>query len=356
MGNQTGVVRAFVVGMISVFASAVTETAAGQERQACRGATAISVTVLDESASIVLPHAVVVLRWTDGVRRPMRQATDSEGRLMICVPPDARRATVWAEFGDDSSEEVVVSADTPEGDLIEVELRVLLGAAQPGRVVGTVRDRETGDPVATVALSLGSPDRQVETDRQGRFMLSGVPAGEYELAVRRIGYRILRHPISVTRGLTTQVDIELAPEPLEMEPLMATVTRPRRLEISGFYERKYWGELVSGGTFFTEQDIERRRPLHVSHMIADAQGMRVRQGRLMSTRMSSGFSGSGCEVNVYIDSARINGGSHGDYISIDTLVRPIEVAGIEVYSGPAQLPAEFSGYDARCGAVVIWTK
>ena len=40
----------------------------------------------------------------------------------------------------------------------------------------------------------------------------------------------------------------------------------------------------------------------------------------------------------------------------DPGVLMIEVAGVEVYKGPASLPAEFTGSDSRCGAVVIWTK
>ena len=42
--------------------------------------------------------------------------------------------------------------------------------------------------------------------------------------------------------------------------------------------------------------------------------------------------------------------------AVDEFVLPVEVAGVEVYQGPAQLPAEFAGSDARCGAVVVWTK
>jgi hypothetical protein len=37
------------------------------------------------------------------------------------------------------------------------------------------------------------------------------------------------------------------------------------------------------------------------------------------------------------------------------LVLPHEVAGIEVYRGPSEIPAEYQGADARCGAIVIWT-
>ena len=42
--------------------------------------------------------------------------------------------------------------------------------------------------------------------------------------------------------------------------------------------------------------------------------------------------------------------------TVNDFVLPVEIEGLEVYTGAASLPAEFSGYDARCGAVVITTK
>ena len=92
-------------------------------------------------------------------------------------------------------------------------------------------------------------------------------------------------------------------------------------------------------------------------MLADVPGVRVRCSgsginscRIESARRSEGFSGGGCDLNVYLDGTLVRGGG------VDEFVLPIEIAGIEVYAGPAQLPAEFAGSDARCGAVVIWTK
>ena len=38
------------------------------------------------------------------------------------------------------------------------------------------------------------------------------------------------------------------------------------------------------------------------------------------------------------------------------LVHPSSVAAIEIYRGAAQVPATFSGSDAKCGVIAIWTK
>ena len=41
---------------------------------------------------------------------------------------------------------------------------------------------------------------------------------------------------------------------------------------------------------------------------------------------------------------------------LELLPTPREIAGIEVYSGPATTPAQFSGLDRRCGLIAIWTR
>ena len=38
------------------------------------------------------------------------------------------------------------------------------------------------------------------------------------------------------------------------------------------------------------------------------------------------------------------------------LPTPKEIAGIEIYNGPATVPAQFSGIDRRCGMILVWTK
>ena len=222
----------------------------------CDGRAALHVLVTEESGLMQLPGATVVLEWNDVVLRPIRRSAEADGSFALCVPADAQSATVWAEFGDDSSEEAAVTFEP--GTTQQLQLRVLFGEAEPGRIVGRVLDAATNRSVETVALSLSGRAQEVQTDRRGRFAIAGVPAGEHRIEARRLGYADLASPVTVTRGLTTELEIRLVPAPREMEPIVVTAVRPRRLEVGGFYERKYYGELVSGGTFFTLEDIDRR--------------------------------------------------------------------------------------------------
>ena len=364
-----GLPRRIIVRCLSAWVVAAAVLAVGtggveaQGDHDCGTRASLQVVVVDDTGALTIPGATVVLRWTDSdaARRPVRQEVRADGRRSLCAPRDARQATLWAEFGDASSEEAVVAIQP--GVSHDVELRLRLASERTGRIIGQVWDALTEDPVAVASVSVVGRAEEVQTNRRGRFILSGVPVGEHGLTVRHLGYAPLTHPVTVSRGVTTEVDVGMVPDPVEMEPLVATATRLRRLEVQGFYERKYWGELVSGGTFFTAVDIERRNPTIISHMIADAPGvflgncgMRHNNCQLLSSRISNGFSDDGCPLNVYIDGILLRDPNGRPSGRPDYYVKPVEIAGVEVYRGAASLPGEFSGSDARCGVVAIWTK
>ena len=321
---------------------AIAAAPATAQEPECGDRAAIRVSVLDEPGTLLLPGATVVVRWPNSSTSPARRVTDGGGRVLLCVPRDAEEAVLWAEFGDDSSGQAELAALLP-GDAREVRLRVL-ESARGGRLVGRVLDRETRRSVATAAVSLRGRPTVAETDRQGLFRLVGVPAGGHEIEVRRLGYAPLRHEIEVPGGLTTEVEIRLVRNPVELEPLVATATRSRRLEIKGFYERKHWGELTGNGHFFDTDYIERWRPSSIrTLLVSSVPGI---SWSLRNRRVNSGFSRLSCKMPFYVDGF-LNGAMPRSMT---------DVAAVEVYKGAATLPAEFAGSDARCGAIVVWTK
>ena len=98
-------------------------------------------------------------------------------------------------------------------------------------------------------------------------------------------------------------------------------------------------------------------------MIADEPGIRLGNCRLrrsscmlVNTRVASEFSPEGCPLSFYLDNTRVRGLGGRDGQTIDDLVRPHEIAGVEIYRNAASLPGEFAGSDSQCGIVAIWTK
>ncbi|MYH09940.1 MAG: carboxypeptidase-like regulatory domain-containing protein [Gemmatimonadales bacterium] len=318
-----------------------------RQAQDCGDRALLRVLVADESGTVHAPGATVVLRWTAAERAPLREPAGADGRFHLCVPDDAREAILWAEFGDGSSEQAVVGFEP--GATTAVELRILTGSAGTGRIIGQVNDGVTEDPVTAAAVSVSERTGTVETNGRGRFVLSGLPVGVQALHVRRPGYAPLRHVVAVHRGLTTEVEIGLVPTSAEMDPMVATATRPRQLEVTGFYERRLRGEMLGVGRFLTAEDIERWQPSTVGRFIEDhVPEIRRRGVTLINTTGLMGW--KGCPVAIYVDG--IPQRSYG----IGGAVVPNQVAGLEVYTGPAGLPAEFRDERNRCGAVVAWTR
>ncbi|MDP3775165.1 MAG: TonB-dependent receptor, partial [Gemmatimonadales bacterium] len=86
------------------------------------------------------------------------------------------------------------------------------GLAQGGgRVIGVVRDRETGQPVEGANLLLAGTPRVQLTDNAGRFVFLGMTLGEFVLVVRRVGYEALSVRGRVSGAAPSELTILLHP-------------------------------------------------------------------------------------------------------------------------------------------------
>ncbi|HEX9579979.1 MAG TPA: TonB-dependent receptor plug domain-containing protein [Gemmatimonadales bacterium] len=125
--------------------------------------------------------------------------------------------------------------------------------------------------------------------------------------------------------------------------------------LAEFYRRRRSGF----GRFITSWDIERRRPFYVSDLLRQVPGLSVTYGGfgrpvVRSRRGMSGFGGS-CSPMVFLDGMRL--AQDPDLgMELDDVTVPEHVAGIEIYTGPAQVPPEFNVSGSQCGVIAVWTK
>ena len=187
-------------------------------------------------------------------------------------------------------------------------LRTVLLLALPAhqlaaqQIGGTVVDIVTGDPVPAVTVELLDPGSTVvatvTTDNAGEFLIAIPAPGTYRIGTRHTGYQDARSAsLELEAQDTLTVQYRLAPEVVVLNPLTVVAS-------------------------------SRRQP-------GSSNAVLLR----------------GCEPAVFIDGVRIHGGA----AAIDELVSPIEIAAVEVYRGPSEVPVEFSGPETGCGAIVIWT-
>lgn len=232
-------------------------------------------------------------------------------------------------------------------------------AQQPptGVVTGTVTGEDAatlaGVEVTVVGLPLGTV-----TGPDGRFRIARILPGAAVLEVRMMGYRSAAFPIDVAAGVTLELALALEVSPVPLDPLEVRAQQRLSPEMRGFYERRERG----AGHFFTREEIGRMQSRLVTDVLRRAPGVRVEPtsgtrgiGHVVRMRRATGIAGSRpCPVLYYVNGVPFPLDAN---LGIDQFVRPDEVAGIEVYSGPAQLPPRFhsSNQGARCGVIIIWT-
>ena len=89
-------------------------------------------------------------------------------------------------------------------------------------VQGIVVERGTGAPIDAAQVALAG--RAATADAEGRWSLSGLPAGAHTLRVRRIGYAPAT--IELTLGTAdTVVTVSLAPMALPLDEIVVTAAR-----------------------------------------------------------------------------------------------------------------------------------
>ena len=89
-------------------------------------------------------------------------------------------------------------------------------AAQAGRIAGTVTDSSRATLGGTQVSVVGTRLNSV-SDVSGRYSITGVPAGTYDLRVQRIGQRAQTvSGVVVKAGEETRINVALATVPLSL--------------------------------------------------------------------------------------------------------------------------------------------
>ncbi|MBT8402691.1 MAG: carboxypeptidase-like regulatory domain-containing protein [Gemmatimonadetes bacterium] len=114
-------------------------------------------------------------------------------------------------------------------------------AAQIGSdIPGVVTDAASGEPIVDAILRIRGTDVSAASDEQGNFLLRAVPAGTWTLEVTHLRYGTQTHEIAVVAGLETRIEVRLAEDAIELEPLVveaeSATERERRSTGASFWE------------------------------------------------------------------------------------------------------------------------
>ena len=236
----------------------------------------------------------------------------------------------------------------------------LAGAAQAqqGTISGTVLDRATQAPVAGARVIIGETNRGTLTNREGRFTLTGLAAGTYDVVVAMIGYGAATQRVTVGAGQTASIDFTLVAVAVSLDALVVTATGEQRA--------KEVGNVVT--TVKTTQLTE-QAPINDMSSLLNARVPSV------TVLPSAGTSGTGARVRIrgqasvslsnepiyYIDGVRMESGSNslsvgtgGQAFSRINDINPEEIESFDVVKGPSA--ATLYGTQAANGVVRITTR
>jgi TonB family protein len=224
-----------------------------------------------------------------------------------------------------------------------------LAAHAQGAVSGTVRDAGGAAIFGAEVVASGTAARARSVEG-GRFRLTGLPAGDVRLIVRRLGFRPAAHDVRVSEGGPAEVEIELS---AVARSLPAVAIRERRevfdARLAGFYARQ---QRRTGGHFVGRERIERAASLRFTDLLREVPGVQIRPVRNGPSR-GVRLRGASCAPLVFVDGFPAAAGE----FDLDML-DPKGIEGVEVYGGMSGVPAELLGTrgQEQCGVIAVWSQ
>ncbi len=108
-------------------------------------------------------------------------------------------------------------------------------------VTGAVRDGQTGTPLVGAVVVLSPLGRTTATDSTGHYVLSRIPAGSYDIAIRFVGYATRALQVLVPSSGALEINATLRTEPIFLEPIRVSASLPVRgvedVQGAGFPDR-----------------------------------------------------------------------------------------------------------------------
>ncbi len=110
--------------------------------------------------------------------------------------------------------------------LIAIALVISIGGfAQRGSIKGFVYDKETGEPILFTNVYMKGTTYGAATDINGFYVVSKVPAGNYELMVTNLGYDTLKMNIKIESNKSKTQNLYLTSSSITIDDIVVTAER-----------------------------------------------------------------------------------------------------------------------------------
>jgi hypothetical protein len=238
--------------------------------------------------------------------------------------------------------------------------------AETVRVTGTVRDDKTKLPLARTIVRVDALSLSTETDSAGHFELI-LPFGGHVLQFIHGTHRVAQRALMLAGVSVAQVDVQLASAVTKLDSVRV-VAHPGKPLPPGMEDRMRQHD----GHFIIDTTLRLSEHLQLSMVLTrEIPGLRLEHegGRLVAMSRRGGAFGGRCFLTIFVDGNLIwapdfTSGSRNLATSrlTDRSLPPdldqflvLELEAVEVYAS-ADVPPQFRGPSAACGAMVLWTR
>jgi hypothetical protein len=226
--------------------------------------------------------------------------------------------------------------------------------AQGGALSGRVVDSRSRQGVPNALIVFVADSRSVRSDSLGGYRFEPLPSGILRFTVRAPGLSTTTITVALTRGEQMERDIALDSIGVIALPSSANAQKLPVVSVqveasmdprfADFERRRRTGR----GQYLGRKEIENSNATSLQDAVRGMRGVTLDCGGSLMCAVRMARAPAQCPPNFIVD------GRIDNSFGPRTAVRDIE--GIEVYTGPSELPGEYAGVENGCGAVIIWTR
>lgn len=201
----------------------------------------------------------------------------------------------------------------------------LSAQAQTASLKGTVKDKETVQPVEDVVISIEHSNTHFHSDPSGEYSFSTLAAGSYTLDFDKLGYERQTKTVSLSDGQSLELDVLLVFNAKSLKVVDVQSDRP----VS-----------AASSNYLSQVDFQNRPKNSAQDMLRLVPGLFIAQhagGGKAEQIFIRGFDcDHGTDVATFVDGMPVNMPSHGHgqgYEDLHFLI-PEVVQGMDIFKGP----------------------
>jgi outer membrane receptor protein involved in Fe transport len=111
--------------------------------------------------------------------------------------------------------------------IVLVFIPFILFAGTTGKLVGTIKDAQTGEPLIGANILIEGTDFGAATNIRGEYVILNIPPGRYNVKISFIGYEtVVYTDVIIIVDQTTQLSAEVKPQTIEVGEVVVTAETP----------------------------------------------------------------------------------------------------------------------------------